>query len=235
MPKVLPNMSAEMDRRFMYCLLLINGRIDMNTKRKLRYFYHDLANHLQVASRMNTEDGKAYLSKMLQSSNLRPEKLKKVGTTEQELQRLINQLEKSQKENSDQEELEKCKKAVFYLLDSKKQICVNENIEVEFLVQLPIVTSILCNEWVSLFGNLLDNAIEACRHVDTEKRIRLTTEDRGGIWLLTMENTVGHHDRKKGSGIRIIRKLVKKGKGHFKMENVGTMMISKIWFPVIRR
>ena len=31
----------------------------MNTKRKRRYFYHDMANHLQVASRMSPEDGNA--------------------------------------------------------------------------------------------------------------------------------------------------------------------------------
>ena len=43
----------------------------MNTKRKRRYFYHDMANHLQVASRMSPEDGNAYLEEMIQKSGIK--------------------------------------------------------------------------------------------------------------------------------------------------------------------
>ena len=164
----------------------------MNTKRKRRYFYHDMANYLQVASRMSPEDGNAYLEEMIQKSGIKLKNIKHTDQTEAfgELMKCLDRLQ-DQKVGSekppDRREL-----AVQYLIESKKQECVRNKIETEFLIQLPADRSVLCSEWVSLLGNLLDNAIEACRYAEGERKIRLITEDGGGFWLLTMENAIGN-------------------------------------------
>ena len=207
----------------------------MNTKRKLRYFYHDMANHLQVASRMSPEDGNAYLEEMIQKSGIKLKNIKHTDQTEAfgELMKCLDRLQ-DQKVGSekppDRREL-----AVQYLIESKKQECVRNKIETEFLIQLPANRSVLCSEWVSLLGNLLDNAIEACRYAEGERKIRLITEDGGGFWLLTMENAIGNKKKKRGCGIKIIRKLVRKSRGRFKMDKTDKIMISKVWLPVLRR
>ena len=207
----------------------------MNTKRKLRYFYHDMANHLQVASRMSPEDGNAYLEEMIQKSGIKLKNIKHTDQTEAfgELMKCLDRLQ-DQKVGSekppDRREL-----AVQYLIESKKQECVRNKIETEFLIQLPADRSVLCSEWVSLLGNLLDNAIEACRYAEGERKIRLITEDGGGFWLLTMENAIGNKKKKRGCGIKIIRKLVRKSRGRFKMDKTDKIMISKVWLPVLRR
>ena len=64
----------------------------MNTKRKRHYFYHDMANHLQVASRMSPEDGNAYLEEMIQKSGI---KLKNIKHTDQKVLRVIKRQEMS--------------------------------------------------------------------------------------------------------------------------------------------
>ena len=207
----------------------------MNTKRKRRYFYHDMANHLQVASRMSPEDGNAYLEEMIQKSGIKLKNIKHTDQTEAfgELMKCLDRLQ-DQKVGSekppDRREL-----AVQYLIESKKQECVRNKIETEFLIQLPANRSVLCSEWVSLLGNLLDNAIEACRYAEGKRKIRLITEDGGGFWLLTMENAIGNKKKKRGCGIKIIRKLVRKSRGRFKMDKTDRIMISKVWLPVLRR
>ena len=207
----------------------------MNTKRKLRYFYHDMANHLQVASRMSPEDGNAYLEEMIQKSGIKLKNIKHTDQTEAfgELMKCLDRLQ-DQKVGSekppDRREL-----AVQYLIESKKKECVRNKIETEFLIQLPADRSVLCSEWVSQLGNLLDNAIEACRYAEGERKIRLITEDGGGFWLLTMENAIGNKKKKRGCGIKIIRKLVRKSRGRFKMDKTDKIMISKVWLPVLRR
>ena len=207
----------------------------MNTKRKLRYFYHDMANHLQVASRMSPEDGNAYLEEMIQKSGIRLKNIKHTDQTEAfgELMKCLDRLQDQKvgsEEPPDRREL-----AVQYLIELKKQECVRNKIETEFLIQLPADRSVLCSEWVSLLGNLLDNAIEACRYAEGERKIRLITEDGGGFWLLTMENAIGNKKKKRGCGIKIIRKLVRKSRGRFKMDKTDRIMISKVWLPVLRR
>ena len=128
----------------------------MNTKRKRRYFYHDMANHLQVASRMSPEDGNAYLEEMIQKSGIKLKNIKHTDQTEAfgELMKCLDRLQ-DQKVGSekppDRREL-----AVQYLIESKKQECVQNKIETEFLIQLPADRSVLCSEWVSLLGNQED-------------------------------------------------------------------------------
>lgn len=67
----------------------------MNTKRKRHYFYHDMANHLQVASRMSPEDGNAYLEEMIQKSGIKLKNIKHTDQTEAfgELMKCLDRLQ----------------------------------------------------------------------------------------------------------------------------------------------
>ena len=105
----------------------------MNTKRKLRYFYHDMANHLQVASRMSPEDGNVYLEEMIQKSGIELKNIKHTDQTEAfgELMKCLDRLQ-DQKVGSekppDRREL-----AVQYLIESKKQECVRNKLEADLI------------------------------------------------------------------------------------------------------
>ena len=105
----------------------------MNTKRKRRYFYHDMANHLQVASHMSPEDGNAYLEEMIQKSGIKLKNIKHTDQTEAfgELMKCLDRLQ-DQKVGSekppDRREL-----AVQYLIESKKQECVRNKLEADLI------------------------------------------------------------------------------------------------------
>lgn len=103
----------------------------MNTKRKRRYFYHDMANHLQVASHMSPEDGNAYLEEMIQKSGIKLKNIKHTDQTEAfgELMKCLDRLQ-DQKVGSekppDRREL-----AVQYLIESKKHVTINVYMKLE--------------------------------------------------------------------------------------------------------
>ena len=103
----------------------------MNTKRKRRYFYHDMANHLQVAFRMSPEDGNAYLEEMIQKSGIKLKNIKHTDQTEAfgELMKCLDRLQ-DQKVGSekppDRREL-----AVQYLIESKKHVIINVYMKLE--------------------------------------------------------------------------------------------------------
>ena len=95
---------------------------------------------------MSPEDGNAYLEEMIQKSGIKLKNIKHTDQTEAfgELMKCLDRLQ-DQKVGSekppDRREL-----AVQYLIESKKQECVRNKIETEFLIQLPPDRSVLCSE-----------------------------------------------------------------------------------------
>lgn len=119
-------------------------------------------------------------------------------------------------------------------------------VEVELcdLTGLPLKPDEIC----SLFGNLLDNAIEECIRINGERKILVTCRMRGGdiyfsvrntlaedgIWRenrLTSskkdrENVVGH-----GLGLRSVERVVNRYGGEFVTDTGDGMFTAAVWLP----
>ncbi|MGL9730086.1 sensor histidine kinase [Enterococcus sp. DIV0756] len=99
----------------------------------------------------------------------------------------------------------------------------DQQIKCIFEINLPPTIEIAENDIISLVGNVLDNAIEACEHCNHERFIHLNLELKKGCMLLMCENsTDGKHKslstRKKvnlthGIGMTSIKKIVEKYNG----------------------
>lgn len=132
------------------------------------------------------------------------------------------------------------------LLSEKKRVAQEENIqfqiEVDVLKDVPFKET----EISVLFGNLLDNAIEACRKINEEpKWIRVIVKQRKGLLFLQISNSIRTYAKKKdeglvsdkkdksihGYGLKSVQRIVKKYDGLFQynIEN-GEIEISISFF-----
>ena len=89
-----------------------------------------------------------------------------------------------------------------FMIDQKgreaKALGIEMEIDVPLLKSMPVSPK----EAVSLFGNLLDNALEACkRSGDEEKWIRLTIRISHQILLLKIENSKGKIEKEDSAGL----------------------------------
>lgn len=74
------------------------------------------------------------------------------------------------------------------ILNQKYQMAVESQIEMRFCINDLSGIQLSASELVVLLSNLLDNAIEACRHIDTERLIRCTILENDGSFL-SIRNT----------------------------------------------
>ena len=124
------------------------------------------------------------------------------------------------------------------LFEEKEKICQREGIMVYKNYTLLSESCVTNFDWISLFSNLLDNAIEACGHVEGEKRITYGMERKGEYLLFTIINskhpnfqpiqeeflTTKKDIMKHGYGAQIIRDIVKKYDGRIRYEDAQTEM-----------
>lgn len=88
------------------------------------------------------------------------------------------------------------------MLNSKKAIAQSRGIEME--VNTEIITDFPLNnrEIISLFGNLLDNAIEACDKMRTSKKcIYLNMRKQHEVLCIEMKNSIEEMPREKNGGL----------------------------------
>lgn len=121
------------------------------------------------------------------------------------------------------------------LLSEKKKEANLENIR--FQIEADVLQSLPFKETETsvLFGNLLDNAIEACKKMKTETRwIRVEIRQRKGFLFFTIANSIGKRPQEKdgefvsdkedkkvhGYGLKSIRRIVKKYDGSFQCDVV---------------
>lgn len=121
------------------------------------------------------------------------------------------------------------------LLSEKKKEANLENIR--FQIEADVLQSLPFKETETsvLFGNLLDNAIEACKKMKTETRwIRVEIRQRKGFLFFTIANSIGERPQEKdgefvsdkedkkvhGYGLKSIRRIVKKYGGSFQCDVV---------------
>ena len=74
------------------------------------------------------------------------------------------------------------------ILNQKYQMAVESQIEMRFCINDLSGIQLSASELVVLLSNLLDNAIEACRRIDTERLIRCTILENDGSFL-SIRNT----------------------------------------------
>lgn len=127
------------------------------------------------------------------------------------------------------------------LLSYKKACGQREQISMEIamskLPDLPFSDT----EYVGLFGNLLDNAMEAAARTD-KPWVKLESFQRGGQWLLKVTNSKPAADKPlecamataKGSGhglgTKIISKIVKRHKGAVEYKDLGETFEAMVVF-----
>lgn len=86
-------------------------------------------------------------------------------------------------------------KAVNSIISHYGAICANESIALETKLNVPeSEDSVLDNDLCLVFGNLIENAIEACRRLDNDGCfIRLSADIRYKTLIITMDNSFDGH------------------------------------------
>ncbi|WP_410072742.1 GHKL domain-containing protein [Anaerostipes sp.] len=143
-----------------------------------------------------------------------------------------------------------CKNALLNtLLQEKKVIADQSKIQCRFRIILPEHFDSYFSDFTitSLFSNLLDNAIEACRLCDpsqTDLFISLTTDFRANMFIVYMQNSKNpneiftHHTTKKeshvlhGHGLTIIEDIVSQYHGTCKWLDQKNSFSSELLFQL---
>ena len=127
------------------------------------------------------------------------------------------------------------------LLSEKLALCRGESITADCQVQIPAELQIPGAELCAVLGNLMDNAIEACRRLPEGTPHRITARGRvnGGFLVLRVQNPVSgeennipvggalldHH----GWGLSIVRQIAERRGGRLTTERSDGQFISTVW------
>ena len=126
------------------------------------------------------------------------------------------------------------------ILQAKKEVAENKNIEVFYEIVLPSKIELQSTELSSIFFNLLDNAIEACEISEEEKPfIKLRVKHQANMLSIHMENsknakiqftkgTSKTDTEQHGLGLVIIEDIVEKYEGICEWIDKGSTFSSEI-------
>jgi len=134
-------------------------------------------------------------------------------------------------------------KAVNAVIAHYAAICDEEKVNFNTKLIIPEMSSISLNsELAIIFGNLLENALEACRKIDEDKRfIRISSDISYDMLIITMENSYDgnfvsengrFHSTKRddfGIGLSSIQSVARKYKGDAKFEGKDLYFQSSIY------
>lgn len=132
------------------------------------------------------------------------------------------------------------------LIAYKKDCSVREGILMEVTMDVLPDLNFTDAEYVGLFGNLLDNAMEAAAKTE-QPWVRLTSAVSGGQWIIKAENSKRAAEKPleramestKGSGhgigLKIISRIVKQHKGVIEYEDAGDAFHVMIVFGIEER
>jgi len=119
------------------------------------------------------------------------------------------------------------------VLNQKKSVAKRQGILFEFEEKSQLIFPLEEREICAFFGNLLDNALEACaRMVDGEKWIRVKIERQGKMLFIEVANSISEKPRQRnkewislkadrnihGYGIKSVRRIVEKYEGTCSIE-----------------
>lgn len=188
-----------------------------NDEEDLRLIYHDLKNHLATLRSLSEDMGRAYIDEL---TNRTEDELSKVDISNATLNVLIEQ---------------------------KKMHCKRRNIDLQAYVNLKDGSFLSQMEVCALFGNAIDNAIEAVESAsDGRRTIRLTGGTIANCLVVQCENDlhasvqlenglpattkrdVGRH----GLGLRSIQKIVESHGGTMSITADGGQFVLKWMIPL---
>lgn len=125
------------------------------------------------------------------------------------------------------------------ILNSKKSYAESRDIKVEINTQVIAKFPLVDREIISLFGNLLDNAIEACQKMKVaEKWIDIRIHKRHDVLYIEIENSIAERPKEKngelisdkrenrvhGYGLKNVKRIVSAHEGTYSYE------IGERWF-----
>lgn len=134
------------------------------------------------------------------------------------------------------------------IINSKKDICYNYNINLQVNINFSKCEFIEVIDICSIFSNIIDNAIEACRNVaDKEAFIKINGSIVNKIFVLKCENNKQNKitlkkneivtDKKDkfvhGLGIKSIKSSVKKYGGDISIDFTTDTFLIKVYIPLI--
>lgn len=139
--------------------------------------------------------------------------------------------------------------ALDIILTEKARICSGEGIEATFVADGKAVSFMEPTDVYSLFGNILDNAIEAVRRLPDEemRQVSMVIAEDAGVIHIRQQNyfdgqavfddegelrTTKSDDRYHGFGLKSIRFVTGKYGGAAQMETRGNVFLVNIVFPV---
>ena len=127
------------------------------------------------------------------------------------------------------------------MLNYKDKKCQEQGIHTNWNINLPSGKSIRKIDIVEIFGNLIDNAIEACQRIDADKKyIKIDTFFRANFWMITIENSkaLSEHPIKSkfktkktgehGLGMKIIKRIVDNYDGAIEYKDSGESFVIEL-------
>lgn len=135
------------------------------------------------------------------------------------------------------------------LLYSKYKQCRQEGIQLQVQIEPSAIAVLSEVDMVSLFSNLLDNAIEACARLQQEEKqcvikaiekdkqywyLCRNSKDPGETPLQNHLSTLKRDVKNHGIGTRVIKSLVKKYQGTIQMQDEGNMFEVVCMLPMQR-
>lgn len=131
------------------------------------------------------------------------------------------------------------------LLNYKVKVCEAKKITLEYMIVPFRSRTMEDKEYVSLFGNLLDNAIEAAEMTET-RHVCLESKELKGMWVIKITNsklsdamplennmkTTKADEKNHGIGTKVIKSIVDKHDGSLAMQDKGDSFEVVIGIPV---
>ncbi len=132
------------------------------------------------------------------------------------------------------------------VLNSKISLAIKSGIRVDYKAVIPVKLTISDIDLCVLIGNLIDNALEACRELPREERfIRLYIGRLKGQLYISVTNATAEPVRKlddeyisrkrgdHGHGLKRINNIVDKYKGYINRKNEPGVFATEVMLPVI--